>query len=88
VGGALAQFRPHVGYSTNQAALDALLLEKALKGKNRSWSMRTLTLLSIAFGSFYMNGYPDSHRECGQVSVDVGDAEAAEMVAWVCVPVS
>jgi hydroxymethylglutaryl-CoA reductase len=33
VGDALAQFRPHVGSSTNQAALDALLLEKVLKGE-------------------------------------------------------
>src|SRR2546429_8185149 len=29
---------------------------------------------------------PDSHRERGQVSMDVGDAEAVEIVEWACVP--
>jgi len=43
-------------------------------------------LRSIAFGSFYMNRYPNSHRERDQVSVDVGNAEAVEMVVWVGVP--
>lgn len=77
---------PHVGCS---AALDALLLEKVLKVEEQVLEYADLTRLrSIAFGSFYMNGYPDSHRERGQVSVDVGDAEAVEMVVWVCVPVS
>ena len=66
VGDALAQFRPHVGSSTNQAALNALLLEKVLKGEiglNR-WEEQVLEyadltrLRSIAFGSFYMDGYP------------------------------
>jgi 2-polyprenyl-6-methoxyphenol hydroxylase-like FAD-dependent oxidoreductase len=33
VGDALVPFRPHVACSTNQAALDALLLEKMLKGE-------------------------------------------------------
>ena len=28
---------------------------------------------------------PDSHRERSQVSMDVGDAEAVEIVVWVCV---
>ena len=31
-GNALVPFRPHVAYSTNQAALDALLIEELLKG--------------------------------------------------------
>lgn len=33
VGDALAQLQPHVGSSTNQAALDALLVERVLKGE-------------------------------------------------------
>ncbi|MCJ1471418.1 hypothetical protein MMC13_000057 [Lambiella insularis] len=33
VGDSLVQFRPHVACSTNQAALDALLVEKLLKGE-------------------------------------------------------
>jgi 2-polyprenyl-6-methoxyphenol hydroxylase-like FAD-dependent oxidoreductase len=65
VGDDLAQFRPHVGSSTNQAALDALLLEKVLEGKMGldQWEERVLEyadlirLRSIAFGSFYMNGH-------------------------------
>ena len=32
VGDALVPFRPHVACSTNQAALDALLVEKMLSG--------------------------------------------------------
>jgi hypothetical protein len=63
------------------------MLEKVLKGKKQVLEYADPTWLrSIAFGSLYMNGYPDSHRERGQVSVDVGDAEAVEMVVWVCVP--
>jgi hypothetical protein len=66
MGGVLAQFRPHVGSSTNQAALGALLLEKVLKGKVGldQWEEQVLEyadltrLRSIAFGSFYMNKYP------------------------------
>jgi hypothetical protein len=61
-------------------------LEKVLRGKKQVLECADLTRLrSIEFGSFYMNGYPDSHGERGQVSVDVGDAEAVEMVVWVCV---
>ena len=66
MGDALAQFRTHVGSTTTtQAALDALLLEKVLKGKVRldQWGERVLQyadltrLRSIAFGNFYMNGH-------------------------------
>ena len=58
VGDALATFRPHVAASTNQAALDALLLEKVMKGDMtiQQWEDQVLeyahltSLQSIAWG--------------------------------------
>lgn len=59
VGDALCPFRPHVGSSTNQAALNALLLEKAMKGEitMEEWEQQCLdyaqvtSLTSIAWGN-------------------------------------
>lgn len=61
VGDALTLFRPHVGLSTNQSALHALLLKKVLVGEMSliEWETRVLeyanvTLLrSISFGAFF-----------------------------------
>lgn len=65
VGDALCPFRPHVACSTNQAALDALLLEKMLSGslslaawENQVMDYAHLTRLrSITWGSWYQYGY-------------------------------
>jgi hypothetical protein len=62
IGDALAQFWPAVGSSTNQAALDALLVLKGEMGLDQ-WEEQVMgyadlmRLRSIAFGSFYMGGY-------------------------------
>ena len=65
VGDALVQFRPHVACSTNQAALDALLMEKFLKGDIdlSTWEREVLAyahatrLRSITWGDWYQVGY-------------------------------
>lgn len=65
VGDALVQFRPHVACSTNQAAVDALLVEKLLKGEIdlSTWERQVLDyayvtrLRSITWGDWYQVGY-------------------------------
>ena len=65
VGDALTPFRPHVACSTNQAALNALLLEKLLRGEINlaQWKRQVLgyahvtRLRSITWGSWYQVGY-------------------------------
>lgn len=66
VGDALALFRPHVGSSTNQCAMDCLLLEQVLEGRISlsEWERRVTLhanvtrLWSIAWGTYYMSQYP------------------------------
>ena len=65
VGDALVPFRPHVACSTNQAALNALLFEKMLKGEIilAEWEAKAMSyahvtrLRSITWGSWYQWGY-------------------------------
>lgn len=65
VGDALALFRPHVGVSTNQAALQCLLFEKVLKGALSlpEWEKRVMAyarvtrLRSNTWGTYYLSGY-------------------------------
>ena len=65
VGDALCPFRPHVACSTNQAALDAVLVERLLKMELslQVWEQEVtdyahLTRLrSITWGSWYQIGY-------------------------------
>lgn len=65
VGDALMPFRPHVACSTNQAALDAMLVEKLLRGEINleSWETQVLDyahatrLRSITWGCWYQEGY-------------------------------
>ena len=65
VGDALVPFRPHVACSTNQAALNALLLEKMLNGDINlaQWERQVLNyahatrLRSITWGNWYQVGY-------------------------------
>lgn len=65
VGDALVPFRPHVACSTNQAALDALLVEKLVRGDIdlASWEKQVLEyahltrLRSITWGDWYQVGY-------------------------------
>ncbi len=65
VGDALSTFRPHVGSSTNQAALNALLLEKAMKGEMtlEQWEQqcmdyaRVTSLTSVAWGNKNQFGF-------------------------------
>ena len=65
VGDALVPFRPHVACSTNQVALDALLVVKMLSGEISlaAWESQVadyaqLTRLqSITWGSWYQFGY-------------------------------
>ena len=65
VGDALMPFRPHVACSTNQAALNALLLEQLLKEEISlaSWESQVLNyahatrLRSITWGCWYQVGY-------------------------------
>ena len=65
VGDALVQFRPHVACSTNQGALDALLVEKLLKGNIGllTWEREVhdyahvTRLRSITWGDWYQVGY-------------------------------
>ena len=66
VGDALCQMQPNYGASTDQAALNALTLEKLIKEEITlsQWEERVMEyadltrLKSTAFGSFYLNGYP------------------------------
>ena len=66
VGDALALFRPHIGSSTNQCAMNCLLLERVLEGRMSlsEWERRVTThahvtrLWSIAWGTYYMAWYP------------------------------
>lgn len=59
VGDALSAFRPHVGSSTNQSALNALLLEKVLTGElnMQQWEQQCLdyakvtSLMSVVWGN-------------------------------------
>lgn len=65
VGDALVPFRPHVACSTNQAAWNALLLEKLLAGEitTEQWERQVMgyahltRLRSITWGSWYQVGY-------------------------------
>lgn len=65
VGDALVPFRPHVACSTNQAAWNALLLEKLLSGETtlEQWERQVMgyahltRLRSITWGSWYQVGY-------------------------------
>ncbi|CAO1596951.1 hypothetical protein XANCAGTX0491_000778 [Xanthoria calcicola] len=65
VGDALVPFRPHVACSTNQAALNALLVEQWLAGKMTlaSWERQVLDyanatrLRSVTWGCWYQVGY-------------------------------
>lgn len=65
VGDALVPFRPHVACSTNQAALDATLLEQLLKKEIdiNSWEIQVLDyayatqLRSQTWGCWYQVGY-------------------------------
>ena len=65
VGDALVPFRPHIACSTNQAALNALLVEKLLKGEISlaQWESRVMgyahvtRLRSITWGCWYQVGY-------------------------------
>lgn len=65
VGDALMPFRPHIACSTNQAALNALLLEKLLKNEIdlKIWESEVLDyahatrLRSITWGCWYQVGY-------------------------------
>ena len=64
VGEALALFRPHIALSANQAAVDCLLLKKALEGEinMKEWERRVLNygarnrLLSILIGNWTQFG--------------------------------
>ena len=64
IGDALVPFQPHVACRTNQAALNALLVEKLLKGdislstwENKGIEYAHLTrLLSITWGSWHQFG--------------------------------
>lgn len=66
VGDALSLFRPHVGSSTNQCAMNCLLLEKVLEERMSlsEWERRVTLyahvtwLWSIAWVSYYMSWYP------------------------------
>ncbi|KAL8896386.1 MAG: hypothetical protein Q9192_003122 [Flavoplaca navasiana] len=65
VGDALVPFRPHVACSTNQAALNALLVERLLVGEISlaSWERQVLDyahatrLRSVTWGCWYQVGY-------------------------------
>ncbi|KAL8709874.1 MAG: hypothetical protein Q9220_005490 [cf. Caloplaca sp. 1 TL-2023] len=65
VGDALMPFRPHVACSTNQAALNALLVEQLLKGEIdlSTWETQVVNyahatrLRSITWGCWYQVGY-------------------------------
>jgi 2-polyprenyl-6-methoxyphenol hydroxylase-like FAD-dependent oxidoreductase len=65
VGDALMAFRPHVACSTNQAALNAMLVEKLLTGEIdlTTWETQVLDyahatrLRSITWGCWYQVGY-------------------------------
>ncbi|KAL8752707.1 MAG: hypothetical protein Q9184_005653 [Pyrenodesmia sp. 2 TL-2023] len=65
VGDALVPFRPHVACSTNQAALNALLVEQLLAGdvSLASWERQVLDyahatrLRSVTWGCWYQVGY-------------------------------
>ena len=65
VGDALVPFRPHVACSTNQAALNALLVEQLLVGEISlaSWKRQVLDyahvtrLRSVTWGCWYQVGY-------------------------------
>jgi hypothetical protein len=56
----------------NQAALDTLLLEKVLKGRA---SLGVCGPEEYCVWKLLHERIPDSHREGGQVSVDVGDPD-------------
>ena len=64
VGEALALFRPHIALSANQAAVDCLLLKRALEGEitMKEWERRVLNygartrLLSILTGNWTQFG--------------------------------
>ncbi|KAF7864544.1 hypothetical protein EAF04_006676 [Stromatinia cepivora] len=66
VGDSLATFRPHVASSTNQAALDAQLLEQLLKGEITAaeWEAKVLAFANFTavrselWGAYYMSGVP------------------------------
>ena len=65
VGDALASFRPHAALSTNQAALDALLLGKVMKGEMalKDWEQAVLKYAnasaarSRAIGTYFQDGW-------------------------------
>ncbi|MCJ1381716.1 hypothetical protein MMC17_004827 [Xylographa soralifera] len=65
VGDALTTMRPHIASSTNQAALNALLLEKVMKGDltMAEWERQSLqygeitALKSVLIGAWTLSGY-------------------------------
>lgn len=65
VGDALASFRPHAALSTNQAAFDALLLGKVVKGEMalKAWERAVLKYANVsaarstAIGTYFQDGW-------------------------------
>lgn len=64
IGDALALFRPHMGLSVNQSAVDCLLLERMMKGEItlKTWEKQVIQyglrtkLMNAAFGAWYIYG--------------------------------
>jgi flavin-dependent dehydrogenase len=88
VGDALAQFRPHVGSSTNHAALDALLLQRALRGEIglQQWEEQVMGICrsdeaaELRLRKLLYGWLPSSRRGCGKVSSHVRYTEVVEVV--------
>lgn len=67
-GEALNLMRPHMALSTTQSAMQALLLERVFKGEVtlKEWEKevlqfgRTKALLTNAFGTFFLYGFPSA----------------------------
>jgi 2-polyprenyl-6-methoxyphenol hydroxylase-like FAD-dependent oxidoreductase len=65
VGDALSLFRPHIGASTNQAAVNAMEMERLFKGEitPQTWEKITLSyarkarLLGITMGTYFQFGF-------------------------------
>ena len=65
VGDALTTMRPHIASSTNQAAVNALLLEKVMKGEltMAEWERQSLqygeitALKSVLIAAWFLSGY-------------------------------
>jgi len=65
VGDALVPFRPHVACSTNQAAMDALLVEKMLSGE-MSWYQFGYLAFFFSEARFRYAGYVSRIRKFWQ----------------------